>query len=165
MPVVYYIQQVFFLIAFYAVMDVLDPYNSRLLHPNNRPRDPFKLLFSPVLAPNSCILFIKNRKKEYTHNRVVLYAVRGFFTRGRLSLLTLYCKTHSGQHMDEYNLHYYIARWNKSDPPGGLEFYKGDIWGLKMDLNWVVIHIQVYSRLLTSSTSSRFAASTFACMQ
>ena len=45
--------------------------------------------------------------------------------------------------MDEYNLHYYIARWDKSDP-GGLEFYKGDIWGIKVGLNWVVIHIQVY---------------------
>ena len=82
--------------------------------------------------PNSCILFIKNRKKEYTHNRVLLYAVRGFFTRGRLSLLTLYCKTHSGQHMDEHNLHYYIARWDKSDL-GGQELYQGYNWGLKMD--------------------------------
>ena len=56
--------------------------------------------------------------------------------------------------MDEYNLHYYIARWDKSDL-GGLDFYKGDIWGLKMGLNRVVIHIHVYSLLLTTLTSSR----------
>ena len=34
--------------------------------------------------------------------------------------------------MDEYNLHYYIARWDKSDL-GGQELYQGYNWGLKMD--------------------------------
>ena len=35
--------------------------------------------------------------------------------------------------MDEYNLHYYIARWDKSDP-GGLEFLKRGYLGSKNGL-------------------------------